>query len=181
MIGIVIGSVGGVYYFDAQFQQMVADYSGVPPLYVDRLSSLDPLLISLIMLTWMPYARVINTLVVTLRQADFIQASRALGGNSSWIVFRHLIPNSLNPALVLAARDVGSAVVMQATFTFIGLAGNSPWGALLSFGRDWIIGPGGNILAYWWIFLPPTLVVILFGISWNLLGDGINDLLDPRK
>jgi peptide/nickel transport system permease protein len=180
LIGYVINMAGGEYYFDLQLRQMVADFTNVPSSLVVILTRIDPLLISLVLLTWMPYARVTNTLVVTLRQAEFIQASRALGGGSFWVVFRHLIPNSISPTLVLAARDFGSAVIIQATFTFIGLAGNSPWGALLSFGRDWIIAPGGNMLKYWWLFLPPTVVVILFGVSWNMLGDGINDLLDPR-
>ena len=70
-------------------------------------------------------------------------------------------------------------VLLQATFTFIGLGGNSLWGNLLIWGRDYIITPGG-LLTYWWVFLPTTLVLVLFGIGWNLLGDGLNDLLNPR-
>jgi len=54
--------------------------------------------------------------------------------------------------------------------------GSSVWGTILSTGRNWIIGPGGDIFAYWWVFVPATLAVVL----WNLLGDGLNDLLDPR-
>ena len=54
--------------------------------------------------------------------------------------------------------------------------GSSVWGTMLSTGRNWIIGPGGDIFAYWWVFVPATLAVVL----WNLLGDGLNDLLDPR-
>ena len=85
----------------------------------------------------------------------------------------------MGPAIVLAARDVGSSVILQATITFIGLGGASPWGALLSLGRNWVIGPGGNLFATWWIFLPPTLAIILFGVGWNLLGDGLAEALDP--
>ena len=96
------------------------------------------------------------------------------------IILRHIIPNSISPSVVLAARDVGSMVILQATFTFVGLAGGSVWGQMLVMGRNWIIGPGGNILHFWWTFLPATLALVFFGIGWNLLGDGINDLLDPH-
>jgi len=120
-----------------------------------------------------------NTVVLRIKQTQYIQASRALGAGHSTIIFRHLIPNSITPVLVLAARDVGGMVLLQATFTFIGLGGESLWGNLLVWGRDYIITPGG-LLTYWWVFLPATLALVLFGIGWNLLGDGLNDLLNPR-
>ena len=60
------------------------------------------------------------------------------------------------------------------------LAQLTEWGQLLVAGRDYIIGLGGNPFAYWWVFVPATLTLVLFGISWNLLGDGLNTLLDPR-
>jgi peptide/nickel transport system permease protein len=82
---------------------------------------------------------------------------------------------------VLAARDVGGMVILQATFTFIGLGGDSPWGRILSTARDWIVGPGGNPFVYWWTYLPTTIALILFGISWNMLGDSLNDWLNPRR
>jgi hypothetical protein len=139
----------------------------------------DPILISLILFSWMPIARIVNTLVITLKNTEFIQAARALGGSPFWIIRRHLLPNSVGPAIVLAARDVGSSVILQATITFIGLGGASPWGILLSLGRNWVIGPGGNLLAAWWVFLPVTLTIILFGVSCNLVGDGLTEALEP--
>jgi peptide/nickel transport system permease protein len=127
----------------------------------------------------MPYARLVNTLVIELKQTEFILAARSIGVRPARIVFRHLLPNAITPAVVLAARDVGSFVILQATLTFIGLGGNSIWGYILVVGRDWVIGPGGNVMAYWWVFIPATLTVILFGIAWNLFGDGLGELLDP--
>lgn len=96
------------------------------------------------------------------------------------LIFKHLVPNSLAPILVLTARDVGGMVLLQATFSFIGMGGSSMWGMLLALGRDWIISPGG-ILTNWWAFLPATIALVLFGIAWNLLGDGLNDALNPRN
>jgi peptide/nickel transport system permease protein len=140
----------------------------------------NPLFIILILFSWMPYARITNTIVMSLKQVEFIQAARAIGAKSSRIIFRHLLPNSVAPSIVLAARDVGSIVILQATFTFIGLDGSSTWGEMLVLGKDWVLGPGGGILKYWWVYIPATLVLVLFGIGWNLLGDGLSELLDPR-
>lgn len=151
----------------------------LPPFLV-FLQSIDPVLIAFILFSWMPYARIMNTLVLRIRQKEYIEAARALGAGHSRIIFSHLIPNAIPPVIVLAARDVGGMVLLQATFTFIGLGGNSPWGMLLVRGRDWIITQGG-IFTYWWVFLPATLALVLFGIGWNLLGDGLNEALNPRS
>ena len=143
------------------------------------IQAVNPLLLILILFSWMPYARITNVVVTTLKQTEFIQAARAIGARSSRIILRHLLPNSVTPSIVLAARDVGSMVILQATFTFIGLDGSSTWGNILVMGKDWVLGPGGGIFAYWWVFVPVTLALVLFGIGWNLLGDGLSELLDP--
>jgi peptide/nickel transport system permease protein len=122
----------------------------------------------------------VNSMVLTLKQTDFVQAARALGGSPFWIIRKHLIQNATGPAMVLAARDVGGVVLLQATLTFIQLGGNSVWGSMLAQGRDWVIGPGGSLLKYWWVFLPPTLAVMVFGIAWNILGDGLSDVYNLR-
>ena len=70
--------------------------------------------------------------------------------------------------------------MLETTFTFIGVGGSIPWGVILAASRDWIIGPGGNPLVHWWVFIPATLTIIFFGMGWNILGDGLNDALDPR-
>jgi peptide/nickel transport system permease protein len=162
-------SGGGVEFFELQNL----------PRYLIFLLSIDPVLIAFILFSWMPYARIMNSVVRRVRNMDYIEASRALGAGHARLIFRHLIPNSITPIIVMAAKDVGGMVLLQATFTFIGLGGNSPWGLMLVRGRDWIISPGG-ILTFWWVFLPATLALILFGIGWNLLGDGLNDALNPR-
>jgi peptide/nickel transport system permease protein len=144
------------------------------------LARIDPLMLALILFSWMPYARITNGIVLSIKQTGYVQAARALGAGSRWIILRHLIPNSISPSIVLAARDIGGVVLLQATFTFIGISSQSPWGNLLSIGRRWIIGMGGNPFTYWWVFLPITLALVFFGVGWNLLGDGLNDLLNPR-
>ena len=150
------------------------------PILIQLLQQVDPILIAFILFSWMPYARIMNTLVMTIKKVEFIEASRAMGAGWFRLIFKHLVPNSLAPILVLTARDVGGMVLLQATFSFIGMGGSSMWGMLLALGRDWIISPGG-ILTNWWAFLPATIALVLFGIAWNLLGDGLNDALNPRN
>jgi len=142
---------------------------------------LDPVLPALILLSWMPYARLTYAMVGEVRQAMFVEAARAVGVKPLRIITRHVIPNTISPAVVMAARDVGAAVLLQATFTFIGMGNGSDWGNLLVLGRKFIIGPGGNPLLHWWVFVPVTLTLVLFGIGWNLLGDGLNEALNPRQ
>jgi peptide/nickel transport system permease protein len=142
--------------------------------------SLDPVMITLILFYWTRYARLINANVARMKELPYIQASKALGASSGRVLLRHLIPNAISPAIVLIATDIGSAVILAATFTFVGLGGNLPWGEILVLGRDWIIGPGGNPFVYWWTFVPASLALILFGIGWNVLGDGLNAVLEPR-
>jgi peptide/nickel transport system permease protein len=142
--------------------------------------AINPLVLILVLFSWMPYARITHSIVVSLKQAEFIQAARSIGVKAPRIILRHLLPNSVTPSIVLAARDIGSMVILQATFTFIGLDGSSTWGRILVLGKDWVLGPGGGIFSYWWVYVPATLALVLFGIGWNLLGDGLSELLDPR-
>ncbi len=149
--------------------------------FQQSLINADPVMWSLILFSWMPYARLVNASVLRLRKVEFVTSARALGAGHLRIIFRHMLPNAISPEIVLAARDVGAMVILQATFTFIGLGGNSPWGELLSRGRNWIVGPGGNPFMYWWTYLPATLLLILFSMSWNFVGDSLNEWLNPRK
>lgn len=178
LVNITITSMGGMIYIRPDIGKIVE----VPTSLVGIQAFLqrsDPLLISLILFSWMPFTRLVNTLVITLKQTGFVQAARALGAGPFWIIRRHLMPHTIAPVLVLAARDVGAVVILQATLTFIGIGGNSTWGSILAIGRNWVLGPGGNLFTYWWVFMPATLAVILFGVAWNLLADGINEVSLP--
>jgi len=173
LINIVLGPF-------ASMGVLLSEAPPQPSMLMDLLSKINPLMLALILFSWMPYARVINAVVMRAKEMDYIKASRALGASHSRIILHHLLPNTISPAIVMAARDIGGVVILQATLTFIGLGGGSVWGAMLATGRRWIIGPGGNPLTYWWVFIPGTLALILFGVGWNLLGDGLNEWLNPR-
>lgn len=146
----------------------------------------NPLLIAFILFSWMSYARLMNANVLRLKNTEYVLASRTIGAKPRQIVFRHLIPNAITPVIVLLARDIGAMVILNTAFEFIGIGssitgGISEWGRLLYLGRTWIIGIGGNLLLYWWLYVPVTLALMLFGTAWNVLGDRLNILLNPRQ
>ncbi len=141
---------------------------------------LDNVMLALICFGWMPYTRVIYTDMERIRHSEFVLAARSAGARPGRILFRHLIPNSIANVIVLATRDVGGLVLLQAGFTYIGVGGKSDWGGLLAVGHKWIVGVGGNPFGYWWVFIPVTLALVVFGFGWNLLGDYLNELLNPR-
>lgn len=142
---------------------------------------IGPVMLALIAFSWMPYARLIHANMLTLKQTDYAMAAKTTGAGPLRIIFRHLLPNAIAPAIVLAARDVGGMVILEAAFTFIGIGAGLPWGLLLVAGRNWIIGAGGNPFQHWWVFMPATLALILFSMGWNLLGDGLNAALNPHS
>ena len=189
--------IAGVWLF-----RTVMDYTGVtlidmenfapvpiPQTTFQRLllgSGLNPVMLAFILFSWMPYARIINANVTRLKQAEFVIAARVVGANAPRIILRHLLPNAVAPAIVLLARDIGALVVLEAAFAFIGVSGTAQsaampeWSRILLLSRSWIIGLGGNPLTYWWTYLPVTLALIILGVGWNALGDGLNSLMNPR-
>lgn len=152
---------------------------GIKPLFTP-IMELNPTALAFALFMWMPYARVMNASVMRMRQMEFVLAAKTSGAKKVQVIFRHLIPNAIAPVLVLAAKDVGALVVLQTTFSFIGLGHPTPWASALLSGRDWIFSPKG-IVTYWWVFLPVTIALILFGVGWNLLGDGLIDAMNPRS
>ena len=147
---------------------------------------ISPVFIAFILFSWMPYARLINVGFLRLKSTDYVIAARTIGARHWGLIFRHLLPNGITPVIVLLARDIGAMVVLRAAFSFIGMGGSiegglPEWDRLLLLGRTYVIGVGGNILVYWWLYLPVTLALILFGVSWNLFGDRLNVLLKSSR
>jgi hypothetical protein len=176
LMAIAVEAAGGIFYFNFFGQGPRMDNLGNSTIQI-VLGYISPMMLSLILFLWMPYARMTNSIVISLKNTEFIHAARALGSSSIRTVLRHIIPNSLAPSVVLMARDVGGIIILQATLTFVQLGGDSPWGDILSQGRSFLINIGS--FRYWWVYIPATAAVMLFAIAWNLLGDGLNDLLDP--
>jgi len=145
------------------------------------ITNLNPVMLALIVLCWVPYARTLNLLILQTKKLEFVTAAQASGASTWRIFLRHILPNTSAPLIVLATKDIGQMVVLQTTFSFVGFSGMSAWASPLIVSRSWIIGIGGNPWSYWWVYLPITLAIILFALGWNLLGDELNHWLNPRK
>jgi peptide/nickel transport system permease protein len=140
-------------------------------------------IIALVTFGWMGYARLIRSEVLRIREMDYVQAARALGVPVYRIILRHVLPNAIWPVFVQITMNMGSIVITFAALSFLGVGipqGYADWGQMISYARDWIIGLHGNPLAYWYTFIFPGGAITLFCLAWNLVGDALRDILDPR-
>jgi len=125
---------------------------------------------------WMPVCRIVRGQVLSLKHQDFIQAARALGLSNERIVFRHLIPNALAPVIVYCSLAIGATMLIEAGLSFLGLGVPPPtatWGVMVNDGRE-------PLRSAWWIATFPGLAIVAAVMSFNLLGDGLRDAMDPR-
>jgi peptide/nickel transport system permease protein len=141
--------------------------------------SLVPALLAMITFGWMGYARIIRSDILSVKQRDFILAARVCGVKDGRILFKHILPNAIFPTLVLASLGIGDVVLSFAALSFLGIGtpmGYADWGQVLSFARNWIT----NLADYWYIVVYPGLTLVFFVMGWNLVGDALRDVLDPK-
>jgi len=131
-----------------------------------------------IALTWWPwYTRLVRAQTMSLRERSFVEAARGMGVRSLAIIFRHVLPNILTPVLVQSTLDIGSAILTGAAMSFIGLGAQPPtadWGRMVSEGRTYFLHQP-------WYGTFPGLAIFLVTLSFNLLGDSVRDIIDPRS
>jgi peptide/nickel transport system permease protein len=138
--------------------------------------SLRNALIAVAVVSWPVYARLVRGQVLVLRERDFVQAAYAIGSPGVRILLRHLLPNVLAPLLVQASFDMGTTILSVAGLSFIGFGAQPPtpeWGTMISEGRNYIT-------TQWWLTGVPAAAILLLVAAFNLLGDGLRDILDPR-
>jgi len=144
---------------------------------------LDKVIIALVIFGWRSYARLVRSRVLSVKQQDYVLAARAMGGSNRRIFLQHVLPNSIQPAFVLASVEMGRIILVVAALSFIGVGaepGYADWGQLINFARGWIIGSGSNSLEYWYTVLFPALAILSYALGWILLGDVLRDVLDPK-
>ena len=129
-----------------------------------------------IMVAWWPtYARLVRGLVLAVREREYVQVAYALGASDGRVLWRYVAPNVVSSIVVLATLDVGHAILTFASLSFLGL-GPPPevpeWGSMIAAGR--------NYLDQWWIATFPGLAILSLTIAFNVVGDSLRDLLDPR-
>ena len=128
-------------------------------------------------LSWMTFARLVRAAFLTLRELDFVTASRALGASPFRIVLRHILPNTIGPIIVEATLELGYAIIEESGLSFLGFGIQPPtpsWGNLLSNAQE-------NFIRYPWLAIFPGVMIFLAIISVNYIGDGLRDAFDPYK
>jgi peptide/nickel transport system permease protein len=191
IIGIVLGSLAG--YFGGIVDEIIMRVTDVflafPALILAMaiVAALGPglnsVLIAITVVSWPSYARVIRGDILAIREEDYVEAARGVGASHLRIIARHILPNSIYPALIMASLDIGAVVLAAAALSFLGLGtpvGYADWGQMIQFARNWIVGPPSDPLAYWYTVTIPGLFILFFVLGWNLLGDAFRDILDPR-
>ncbi len=178
-LGAVAGYVGGLV---EEAAMRLADLFLAVPSVVLALAiaaalgpSLTNSMIAMVAVWWPPYARLARGLVLAGKVQDYVQAHQAIGCSHADILLRKILPNQASPLLALATTDVGNAVTTTAALSFLGLGAVPPspeWGAMIAAGR--------RVLDSWWVGAFPGLAILSVGFAFNLLGDAIRDVLDPR-
>jgi len=191
VFGTLIGSIAAFYggLLDEILMRVVDVFMSFPFLIAAMVittilgKGLYQMMIALASFGWMGYARLIRSEILRIKEMDYIQAARAGGVGDVRLILKHILPNSLFPVLVQATMNTGSMVLSAAALSFLGVGtevGYADWGQLISLARNWIVGTGGNPFAYWYTIVYPGLAIFLFVLAWNLVGDALRDILDPR-
>jgi peptide/nickel transport system permease protein len=191
LIGILLGSISAYYggILDEILMRFTDIFMSFPYLigvvvFVSIFGpGLNNVMIPLIALGWMPYARMIRGNILAIKQEEYVLAARAIGVSDFKIITRHILPNSIFPVLIQASMQIGSIVISVSSLSFLGLGapeGYADWGQMLSFARNWMLGERGNVLKYWFTVVYPGMAMVLFVLSWNLIGDAFRDIMDPR-
>ncbi len=191
IVGLILGALAG--YFGGIVDEIImriADIFYAIPTLVMAMAlvvaigrGLTSIVLVLIILGWPTYTRVIRSDILVIRNMDYIMAARASGVSHLRIIMRHIMPNSVFSIIIVASMNVGVTILVAAALSFLGLGsdtGYADWGAMVSTCRDFIVGPPENRLAYWYLVFIPGFTIALFVLGWNLLGDAIRDVFDPR-
>jgi peptide/nickel transport system permease protein len=190
-LGVIVGSLSGFYggRIDDVLMRITEVFMAFPFLLaaltmsavlVPRVGkNIWPPTLALVVFGWMTYARVVRGDIMAVRERDYVMAARVIGARDNRILLRHILPNAIFPTLVLASLDVGTYVIAFAALSFLGVGtevGYADWGQIIAFARPWIL----NLDTHWYIIVFPGMALILFGLGWNLVGDALRDILDPK-
>ena len=184
LLGLVLGLVSG--YFGGRVDDVfmrLADIQLAFPFILLAIAvigvlgpSLPVIIVVIGVSSWVVYARVVRSEVLSIREREFVQAAHALGVRDVRILLRHVLPNALTPWLVVATLDMARVIVIESALSFLGLGVQPPtptWGGMLADGRVYIS-------TAWWLATFPGLAILLTVLGINLFGDGLRDTLDPR-
>lgn len=192
VVGLIIGSVAAYFggWVDNVLMRFTDIIIAVPALVLAMVivmvlgKGITNIMLAIAIVSWPNYARVLRGDILSLKEQEYVQSARALGRRGFGIITRHILPNAIAPLVIIASLDIGAIVLTAATLSFLGLGtdpGYSDWGQIINFAREWILGPPGEPLRFWFVSFWPGVAILLFVLGWNLLGDAFRDVLDPRS
>ncbi|WP_434675360.1 ABC transporter permease [Pseudomonas sp. D3-10] len=184
-IGLLVGTVSGYFggWVDSMFMRITDIFISFPSLvlalaFIAALGpGLEHAVIAIALTAWPPIARLARAETLPLRNADFVVAVQLQGASSPRIILRHIIPMCLSSVIIRLTMNMASIILTAAALGFLGLGAQAPlpeWGAMISTGRRYM-------LESWWLVAAPGAAIMLVSLAFNLLGDGLRDVLDPRS
>jgi peptide/nickel transport system permease protein len=180
LIGTVAGYVGG--WTDAVLMRITDIFLAFPRLilalaFVAALGpGIENAIIAIAITSWPPYARIARAETLTIRNSDFIAAVRLQGASTPRLITRHVMPLCIPSVIIRVTLDMAGIILTAAGLGFLGLGAQPPtpeWGAMIAGGRQYIID-------YWWVATMPGIAIFAVSLGFNLLGDGLRDVLDPK-
>ena len=184
LIGIFFGSVAGYYAgrTDSVIMRVVDIMLCFPAFFLILavIAVLEPSIFNIMAVIgstgWMGVARLVRAEVLTLKERDYVTASKIMGAGNFWIITRHLIPNAAGPVMVSATLGIGGAILVESALSFLGI-GVQPqtpsWGNMLMDGKS-------TLGVAWWLTVFPGLFILFKVLSYNILGEGLRDMMEPR-
>lgn len=180
LVGTAAGYLGG--WVDTVLMRVTDIFLAFPALilalaFVAALGpSIGNAILAIVLTAWPPYARVARAETIAVRRADYIAAARLQGTSASRIIARHIVPMCISSVVVRVTLDMAGIILIAAGLGFLGLGAQPPlpeWGAMVSSGRNFLAD-------HWWVATMPGLAIFIVSLGFNLLGDGLRDVLDPR-
>ena len=184
LIGIPLGAVAGSFggWVDNLIMRITDVFLSFPPLLLSIAivavmgSSLNNAILAISMSWWPWYTRLIRGQAISVKERKFVQAAETIGTSRIKIIFKHIIPNCISPVIVQASMDIGGVILTVAGLSFLGLGAQLPtpeWGLMISMGRRYF--PDS-----WWYCIFPGIAIFITVLCFNLLGDAIREILDPK-
>lgn len=184
-VGLAVGTIAGYLggWVDVVLMRITDIFLAFPRLilalaFVAALGpGIENAIIAIAITAWPPYARMARAETLTIRKADYIAAARIQGAGPIRIIGRHVVPMCLSSVIVRLTLDMAGIILTAAGLGFLGLGAQPPlpeWGAMISTGRQYLLNQ-------WWVATMPGLAIFVVSLGFNLLGDGLRDVLDPRQ
>ncbi|MEO5357644.1 MAG: ABC transporter permease [Nitrospirae bacterium YQR-1] len=184
LIGIAVGAAAGFYgaFIDRIIMRFVDIMLAIPTFFLILAviafldSSIWNIMAVIGVTSWMGVARLVRAEFLSLKTREFVLSAKSLGASDIRLIVRHMLPNALAPVIVSAVLGIAGAVLVESALSFLGIGVQPPtpsWGNILSAGKD-------NLEIAWWLSVFPGMAILITVLGYNLLGEGLRDILDPR-